>query len=376
MAREPHPQKELEALERGLAQGLAAGYVLRGAEHWFVARALEAIRARANAAGLEACAHDRADPAFDLARLLDDLRGGALFASGRLVVATGIDEHLKKSGAEESAAARAIRAFVDGRRGSVVVVSEALRADHAVVRAIQAAGGSLHTFRALWDTAPAWDPDPAATELAQWIAARARALGLKLTRDSLLLLARARGNDLAALDSEIIALRSAGPAAAGRLASDAAGSPQRLADALLAGEARAALLEIEELWRSGFARGSGSGRESGAGAILAVLCANLRRGLRQALCGALALEAGSDLEGAAEQAGVPSWPRARQAFRSHVGVRDARAWRAMQADLLVLERRSRSGASVDAGDLAAFALRWRKAGARAPAGAPARGGPA
>ncbi len=369
MAKDPLPQKELALLERGLSAALAPGYVLRGPERWFVDRALSALRHRATELGLEVCLHDAADPDFQLARLLDDLCGTALFSSGRLVVAAGIDEQLKKRGADEAAATRAVRAFVEHRRGTVVIVSDSLRADHAVVRSIQAAGGALHTFRALWETSPPWEPDPARTELVQWIASRAADLGLKLSRDSLLLLARAKGNDLFALESELALLRSAGPAAARALESDAAGSPQRLSDALLAGDHRAALLEIEELWRGGFARSTGSGRETGSGAILAVLFGSLRRGVRQGLFGAAALCAGSDLASAADQAGVPNWPRARQAFQAHVGLRSPRAWRAMYADLTTLERRSRSGATVDGGDLAAFALRWRRLRSRAGAGA-------
>ena len=102
--------------------------------------------------------------------------------------------------------------------------------------------------------------------------------------------------------------------------------------------------------------------------ILAVLFGSLRRGVRQGLVGSSAVAHGLDAKLAADEAGVPTWPKARQAFQARLSSRAPREWRAMYTDLLDLERRSRSGAEVDANDLTAFAMRWRR---RAPAG---RGG--
>jgi DNA polymerase III delta subunit len=197
-----------------------------------------------------------------------------------------------------------------------------------------------------------------------WIGERARELGLRLSRDAALLLARAKGSDLAALEAELAALARSGPEAEAALSSDAAGSPRRLAELLADGDRAGALAEIERLWRGGFDKGRGSGRETSGGAILAVLFGSLRVNLRQALVGSAALAAGADEQGAADAAAVPTWPKARQVFQARLRARSAGQWLAMQRDAQELERRSRGVAVVDANDLAAFALRW----GRAPAG--------
>lgn len=361
MAKEPHPGEELSRLQRALEGALAPAYVVRGAERWYVQRALERVREAATKAGLELCAHDAADPAFEPAALLDDLCGTAMFAAARCVVLQGAEAALKKSGSVEAPATRAIRAFLEGRRGTVVIVSDGLRADHAVVKACAKAGGEAFSFRPLWDTPAPWNPDPSRTELVEWIGARARELGLRLSRDQGLLLSKAKGNDLFALDAELVRLREGGAQAARALESDAAGSPTRLADSLVAGDCPSALAELERLWSGGFTRGKGGGdRETGAAAILAVLFGSLRRGVRQGLVGSAALESGADPKRAADLAGVPAWPKARQAFQAGLAARAPDDWRRMHADLLALERRSRSRAVVDAADLAALALRWRR----------------
>jgi DNA polymerase III delta subunit len=368
VAKEADPRAELARFAQGLERGLAPGYALRGEERWFVARALDALRARAEAAALEVCRHDAAEQAFSLSSLLDDLCGQALFASGRLVLVESADsQELRTAGAKDGALTRAVTSFLLGARGTVALVGTGLRADQAVVRAIAAAGGGTFSFRALYDSPPAWAPDPAQSELAQWLSARARERGLRLTADQALLLTKAKGNDLAALDSELVRLQAGGEGAGANVELDAAGSPTRLADLMLDGNAPEALFEIERLWRGGFAKGKGAGRETSAAAILAVLFASLRRGVRQGLAGAAAVARGASPPQAADAAGVPAWPKARQAFQARLGARGAERWRAMQLELVELERRSRSGVEVDSSDLAALALRWRADPRRAAA---------
>jgi DNA polymerase III delta subunit len=367
VARTPDPRRELERLEKTLAAGLGPGYVLRFDERWFVEQALERVRAAAPQAELELCLHDCAEPGFEPAGLLDDLVGTAMFASARCVVLRSPEDQLKKTGGQDAPATRAIRSFLEGRRGTLVLVASGLRADHAAVKAVEAAGGASFQFRALYDSPAPWAPDPRRVELVEWIGARARHHGVRLGVEQALLLAKAKGNDLFALDGELERLAAAGGDATAALSSDAAGSPRRLADHLLAGEAPAALFEIDQLWRSGFDKGKGGARETSAGAILAVLAGSLRRGVRQGLVASAAMASGQDPEAAATAAGVPAWPKARQAFLAQLRARRAADWPRMQRDLLALERRSRSGAAVDANDLAALALRWRvsaRAGAR------------
>jgi DNA polymerase III delta subunit len=361
VAKDADPRQQWSALEAQLARGLAPGYVLKCEEPWFGTRALSLLLARARAAGLEVCRHDVGEPGFRPAPLFDDLCGSAMFDSARCVVVERAEELLRKQGADDSALTRHARAFLEARRGTLVVLASGLRADHALVKAVRASGGELYTFRALWDTPPPWDPDPTRSELVGWIDARARELGVRLSRDAALLLAKVKGNDLSALDSELANLAQSGPAAVAALASDAAGSPRRLADLLADGDRAGALAEIERLWQGGFDKGRGAGRETSSGAILAVLFGSLRGNLRQALVGSAALAAGADPKSAADAAGVGTWPKARASFSARVGARTSAQWLAMQREAQSLERRSRGSAEVDANDLALFALRWGRA---------------
>lgn len=361
MAKDEGPRQQWSALEADLARGLAAGYVLKCEEPWFGPRALALVLARARAAGQEICRHDTAEAGFRAAALLDDLCGSALFASARCVVVERPEELLRKQEGEDSPLTRHARAFLAGKRGTLVLVASGLRADHALVKAVRAAGGELYAFRALWDSPAPWESDPTKSELVGWIGARARELGLRLSPDAALLLAKAKGNDLAALDGELANLLQAGPQAVAALSSDAAGSPRRLADLLADGDRPGALAEIERLWQGGFDRGRGAGRDTSSSGILAVLFGSLRGNLRQALVGSAALAAGADPKAAADAAGVPTWPKARASFAARVGARTSDQWLSMQREAQALERRSRGTAVVDANDLALFALRWGRA---------------
>jgi hypothetical protein len=103
-----------------------------------------------------------------------------------LIVVHSPEDLLKKgSDGEERALARSMRAFIARRTGSIALSVDGLRADHAVVKAIVAAGGVLMGFRKLYEKPGAWErqPDPRRTELAEWLAVRARAKGVALSPD-------------------------------------------------------------------------------------------------------------------------------------------------------------------------------------------------
>ena len=103
MAKAPQaePWSELATLEAALARGgLARGYALRGEERYFRERAGELLRAKAESLGYEICLHEvereSESSDFRLARLVDDLSGGGLFAARRLVLVRNPGELLKK----------------------------------------------------------------------------------------------------------------------------------------------------------------------------------------------------------------------------------------------------------------------------------------
>ncbi|MCC7011603.1 MAG: hypothetical protein IT454_03490 [Planctomycetes bacterium] len=369
MAKEPDPRAEFAQFESELAgtNGLAAAYVLRGPERWFRDAALERLLERARAAEIEICRHDAKDAEFALQRVLDDLTSFAMFATTRLVVVHEPEALLKKStNGDEASFAKAVRSFVKGRRGTLVLSADSLRSDSALVKELVAAGAKLHSFRKLYEKPPAWfkNPDPRSGELVEWLLSRARARSLPLTPDAALLLVHATGNELAALDDQLSALASGDAREAlARLTSAAAGSPAEVSDALLAGEVARAARAIETLFQGGMRKDKDGVRETKGEALVAITLGFLRPRVRAGLAAAQAIELGAQPEAAATEAGVAPFDKT---LRSAIAQRSPREWRAMLDDLLAIERRSRQGAEIDANEFVRLALRWsRKAAARA-----------
>lgn len=369
MAREAHPQEVLDGLVAALGRGkLAPGYVVRGDELFYRNAALDLLRAKAREQGFEFAAHDARESGFEAARVLDDLLGGGLFAAGRLVVIQAPEDLLKKdSGGGERPVARAIAKFLGAGAGTVVLAAEGLRADHATVKAIVAAGGSVLSFRKLYDKPAPWerDPDPRRTEVAAWTVARAKHHGVKLSSEGAALLVAALGADLCTLDGKLAEGRHAeGGKFLADLEAAAPVSPFDLAAALARGDLAVSLRDLEGLFRSGYKAKDGK-LEVKADALREILFSGLRGHVRRGAAASAALAAGASAEDAQALAGVGAWQL--RDFQTSLAARDAKAWRAMSADLLRLERKSRRGHEVDVNDLYLFALRWRrsKAGSRA-----------
>ncbi len=367
MAKEADPRAEWSGFVTALrgSKGLAPGYVMRGAERWFRDRAVDALIERARTLEHEICRHDSKDPEFKAQSLLDDLSSTAMFASLRLVVISEPDALLKKSGSSESALARAIRGFVARRGGTVVLVGDGLRADLAVVKELQSAGGELCSFRKLYERPPPWarNADPRSTELVEWLLARSREREVKLSTDQAVLLAHAQGNDLSALDDQLAALAVGGAEALARLSSTAAGSPGEVCDALLAGETPRTVQAVETLFSGGMRREKDGGRETDQHALVAILLGYLRPKVRSGLAAAEFVRGGMTPEDAAGEVGITAFDKT---LRAAIASRPTEQWRGMLDDLLEIERRSRQGGEVDGTDFVRLALRWsRKAAARA-----------
>ncbi|MFT5052704.1 MAG: hypothetical protein ACI8QZ_004141 [Chlamydiales bacterium] len=359
--RDPHPADELRALEASLAQGtLARAYVFRGEERYFRERAAAAVVRTAAAAELEICKHDAVDPDFDLSRLLDDLVAGSLFAAARCVVIQRADSLLKK-GARKFAPGliAAIQArLTSDSAGCVVITADALRVDSVIVKAVLAAEGGNIACRRLWDSPPPWAPDPRRAELVVWVLARARELDVALQPDEAVYVAAATGNDLYALEGQLERLRTRGEAGIIELVGwQAGGSPYAVAEALVTGDAKCAVAGIEALFQAGF-QGRDGARTIDRNAILALLSGALTGKLREAIAGARALESGANIEAALTAAGVRGGPKARDEFKARVGVRPSAQWLGLADEVAEIERRSRTGAKVDAADFAKLALRW------------------
>ncbi len=373
MARENPPQRELADLVAQLSgpkARLASGYALRGPERYFREQALAAIKQAAGAQGCEVLEHDASADGFSLQNACDDLRGGGLFSTRRCVVLRSADEILVKEGGGESTAMRSVRTFLAAKQGPVVLEGDGLRVDNASVKLLLQTGGVSASFRRLYDAPAPWDrdQDPLSAELVQWVIARARARSLSLTPVQALLLVQARGNDPAALENELAQFAAGRSLELGGLSADAAGAPFRLAEALLDSDLARALRESETLWRGGMQK-EGGGRETGGGALVAVLLIGLRRGVRQAYSLAASMERGVDFDVAAAECGVSSFAATRAALRRQVASLPARLWRKRLEDVTRLELGSKDGRGIDVSDVTALALAWsaQVSGARRPA---------
>jgi len=361
--RDPHPEEELRDLSAALKSGdPARGYVLRGEERYFRDRASKLITQQALLHGQELCRHDAKDPEFSLSRLLDDLTGGALFATARCIHVENVGGLLKKGGKQYAPAfiTAATARLTSTEPGTLVIAGDAIRADNPLAKRVKEGGGTIIACRRLWDSPPPWDPDPRKAELAQWVLARAREEKVSLDASEAAYVAAATGNDLYALETQLRTLKSRGEKGVRELVGwESGGSPFELAGHIVAGDAARSVAGLEALFKSGF-HGRDGTRTIDRGGLVSMLVGAISGKAKECVRGRAALEEGESMERAATLAGVGGGPMARKAFEARVRLRSADEWRAVQADVAEVERRTRSGAVVDANDFAWLALRWRK----------------
>lgn len=359
-ARDPHPEEELRRLAEVLQKGLPPGVILKGEERYFIDRAVKGLVAAAQKAGHEICRHDAKDPEFQVARLLDDVAGGALFASARCVVLLNATDLLKKTGKGCSPAflKAAAGRLAAGGEDVLVIHAPSVRADNVLAKAAIKAGGLMLSCRKLWDTPPAWDPDPRRAELVQWLVNRARSRSISLSPDQAAYVAAATGNDLVRLDELLGRVESGRGELKDLVSWDASGSPYKLAEHLLVGDAARAVSGLESLFSGGFAGKDGT-RTLDRGGLVSMLCNALSSKVREALTASDALAAGVDGREAAALAGARGAPAMQQAFLERARRRSPAQWRACLEQVAGLERRSRSGAVVGATDFCGLALAWR-----------------
>ena len=358
---DPDPRAELKQVQASLTgEAPLAGYVLRGAERYFRDQAVDLVKAAARAAGQELCLHDGRSLDFDAAALNDDLMGSGLFASARCVVLINPEDPLKKVVGKDSGTTTAIKSFLKGGRGTLVLSAKSLRADAVVVKAIKAAGGLVAGFRPLFDSPAAWDrnQDLRATELVGWLTQRAKQLGVPLSIDRAVLLASSRGNDLGALSSALAEIEAGANDEDLCAAGEATLSPFKVADSVLKG-APSGPAELEQLFRTGMRKDKDGTSERSPEALVAIVTGTLRNKVRQGLSARSALDAGLGPKEALAVAGFGGPPAVREVFGGLVEARNVKVWQRMLGDLVALERRSRSSAPVDVSDLTRVALRWQ-----------------
>lgn len=359
-ARDPFPEDALTDLARKLKDGPLPVVVLRGDERYFRERGVTLAVDAAKAAGMEICRHDALDPEYDASRLLDDLATGALFQSARCVVLHGAERVVVERASRYSAAVRGamVSRLTSGADGMLVLSAEKLRADHPIAKEAKERG-LVVGCRRLYDSPPAWDPDPRKAELVQWCAARAKTLGVPLDLSEAAYVVAATGNDLAALDDQLARLVGRGREGVQELVAwDATASPWDVAEQLVSGDLKRAVAGIETLFSGGASQRDGS-RTIDLPGIVAQLSTAVSSKLREASRAADAMIAGESPARVQAAAGVKGPPAAQDAFRRRMACRPPEQWRRMVEQFGDVERRSRSTVRVDATDFVHLALAWR-----------------
>ena len=295
----PHPDKELERLQKACRSALPAVVVLSGGGEYFRTSGVElvlaavpaqselvtidgqGVTARGERAGADADGDAGDDADFDAedgedgtaaagahcADLLP-LAGGGLFARTAVVVVRRGDRWLRR----HAAAAAAFLPRV--ARGSTLVV-ETQKLDKRTRFAKELAQhGALFEFRDLYET-PFGRPDrPLEGELVQWVIAQARRLGVPLAPESALLLCAQIGKSPGELLAELqqLALRIGQDQKRrplqpddlrGKLTCSFESTPFELAEAVLAMDRRRALRSLHAMFARGVKQRDGKRMDQG-----------------------------------------------------------------------------------------------------------------
>jgi hypothetical protein len=244
--------------------------------------------------------------------------------------------------------------------GCLILSASNLRADHVLVKAIQASDGVVVGCRRLYDSPPPWDPDPRKAELVQWTADRARRASIPLGVEEAVYLAAALGNDLAGIAGKLEQLRERGSEGIVELVSwESGGSPWDLADRLMDGDGARASVGVEALFGGGF-QGKDGKRTVDRSALVALMTGTLTKGLMELTRAGRFVAQGQSPQAALAAAGVRGAPATVKRKAERLASRSPDQWQGMLEDAEELERRSRSGARVDVNDFALVGLRWAR----------------
>ena len=255
-ARDPFPEDALTDLARRLRDGPLPIVVLRGEERYFRDRGVKLALEAARAAGREICRHDALDPEYDASRLLDDLATGALFQSARCVVHTARTR--SSSNAPSIIQRRSARHArpPDERRGGMLVLSaEKLRADHPLAKE---AGRSA----ASWSDAGASTTPRLRGPRPPQGGARPVVRGAREGHGRALISPRLHtssqhGNDLDALEDQLARLGDAAARASRSSFLGRLGVAVEVAEQLVCGDLKRAVVGIETLFNGGASQRDG-----------------------------------------------------------------------------------------------------------------------
>jgi hypothetical protein len=390
-ARPEAPMPASVFLERARTLALPPVVVLAGAERWFREQAVAAIAARVFPDGDPGGAFTRLnarDPAQRdaVAGAVEELRGGSLFGTGRVVVvehpeaaggaggaaaadaeaaddpedgAEADDETRSGSGAPPAGRAKspllgfALPALEAAVAGSVLVLSTArpVKGKGAVpLVTLQKKGALVVDCRPLYDAPGPWDRGAERHEhdLARHLARRMKARhGKTLALPEAHALTQRVGSDLGdleqALESLALYAGERGSVAAADLDACFTGTREdpvwRLVDAVLDGRLADALDRVENALAGGLAdaRGVPVTRPE---ALVPLVTAALHAAFRRVLAGAEALARGEDGGAVVRAAGLPPFLGEAHLARCR---RDPAAWLDRHAAFLEAERGVRGG---------------------------------
>jgi DNA polymerase III delta subunit len=313
---------------------------------WFAERVCAAARRGARArAGLELGDFDAGSPDFRAESVEEFLAAPSLFTPTRALVLERAGKALKR-GPRLAAALTRFLAAPDGPQWAVVH-ADALPA--AVARTLtelaSALQGETLRFRALYADPPPWNPDPEASEAAQFLRDEARARGIEFERGaagSLVQVAGGRAADLvqALGHFEMLGVKRVGAEDVQAVtAHSAEGSAFGFADAVLLGDSSDALRVLRRLDHQGLR--TWDGRRLATREAFGMLTAAVARELGRTAAVRAALDGGAEAEAALDVAGKGGGMPARRKLERRIGRCSAARLSALRRALLEAERRVR-----------------------------------
>ncbi len=297
----PNPEKELERLQKRLAEGLPRFVLLTGSAGFFRGEAFELL--------LAAVPKD-----VDLRRIdgqeesdgreLQDLRGATLFGAGTAVAVRRGDAWLSRRGAELVEVLPKIKA------GCALFVEATKLDGRTKLAKTLGAAGEHFEFRELYAEPFDRSRSPLDAELVQWVVARGRKLGVRLSPDAAFLVMSSVGKEPAELVAELKrpagelpAGKTAGPdALRGKLTVSFESTPFEFADAMLAGDRRRAMRSLEAMFERGVKGRDGAAVD--AGGVFPFTASWLWTAMSNAHAGRALLESGVRLDEIPGRVGV------------------------------------------------------------------------
>ena len=277
----PNPVLELKRLKKLVGSGLPSIVLLHGPSEYFRSKAMSGLLAQVaddaelrpvDGAEVRASDDDQESSPAVTVPVLQDLRGGGLFAAATVVAVRRGVNWWKKHSAAVAEVAPKIQA------GSSLIVEapkleKRKRAVAALVKQLSA-DGCVFEFRDLYDMPYERSRGPLEGELCQWLVQTSKQLGVELTPESAWLVVSQVGKSPSELIGELERLRDTlgerkvgAPLAprdlAGKLSVMFESTPFEFAEAVLGGDRRSAQRSLSAMYQRGVKQQDGKAMDSG-----------------------------------------------------------------------------------------------------------------